>query len=141
MTRVGTAPGFRRRTIHLLTEAQNALNIGFGAILSAYIGNALGEIDDAPFNHATMAKFFVALGVFILGLCVGNALLLRGEYRPAAALLAMGAVAALVAHGAGRALGFEVVVLRLLAICWGITLLASDLVLTVALYLHHRARR
>ncbi|MET0269194.1 MAG: hypothetical protein ABW173_02085 [Sphingomonas sp.] len=133
-----TAPGFRRRTIHLLTEAQNALNIAFGAILSAYIGNSLAEIDNGPFDHATLAKFFVALGVFILGLCVGNALLLRGERRLGVLLLMLGAAAALVAHHEGALLGFEVVVLRILATCWGVALLASDLVLTIVLRLHHR---
>ncbi len=136
-----TSPGFRRRIVHILTEAQNALNIAFGAILSAYIGNALAEIDNGPFNHMTLAKFFVALGVFILGLCVGNALLLRGEYKAAALLLTLGAIAAVIAHGEGRLLGFEVVVLRILAICWATALLLGDLVLTLLLYVRHHTRR
>jgi hypothetical protein len=58
--------GFRRRITHVLTEAQNALNVAFGAILSAYIGNSLAEIDNRPFDHVALAKFFMLLAVFIL---------------------------------------------------------------------------
>jgi uncharacterized membrane protein YiaA len=130
--------GFRRRITHVLTEAQNALNVAFGAILSAYIGNSLAEIDNRPFDHVALAKFFMLLAVFILGLCVGNSLLLRGEYRFAAVLLAVGAGGALLAHEVGRVLGFEVVILRILATCWIVALLGSNLILTLFLYLHHR---
>jgi uncharacterized membrane protein YiaA len=130
--------GFRRRITHVLTEAQNALNVAFGAILSAYIGNSLTEIDNRPFDHAALAQFFMMLAVFILGLCVGNSLLLRGEYRFAAILLAVGAIAAVLAHATGRTLGFEVVILRILATCWVVALLGSNLILTFSLYLHHR---
>ncbi len=130
--------GFRRRTTHVLTEAQNALNVAFGAILSAYIGNSLAEIDNAPFDHHALARFFLGLAVFILGLCVGNSLLLRGEFRPAALLLLIGAVGAVFAHAEGQALGFEVVVLRILCGCWVSALLGSNLILTLFLYIHHR---
>lgn len=133
-----SAIGFRRKTTHILTEAQNALNVAFGAILSAYIGNSLAEIDNRTFDQVTLAKFFMLLAVFILGLCVGNALLLRGEYKLAALLLAIGAVAAVFAHAEGRLLGFEVIVLRILAMTWIIGLLGSNLILTLFLYLHHR---
>ena len=133
-----SAIGFRRRTTHVLTEAQNALNVAFGAILSAYIGNSLAEIDNAPFNHHNLARFFLTLALFILGLCVGNSLLLRGDYRAAAAMLAIGATGAWFANMEGRTLGFEVAILQILCGCWVTALLGSNLILTLFLYIHHR---
>lgn len=133
--------GFRERNVEILREAQTALNVGFGAILSAYIGNSLADIDNAPFDHHALARFFLLIGVFILGLSVGNNVILRGEYRLGAAFLAMAAGAAVWAHEEGRALGFEVIILRLLAACWVIALLGSNLALTAINYLHHRNRQ
>ena len=129
---------FRRRNIAVLREAQVALNIGFGAILSAYVGNSLAEIDNRPFDHLTLAKFFLAVSVFILGLCVGNSVILRGEYRMGSAFIALAFVAAIWAHDEGRQLGFEVTILRLLSGCWFVALIGSDAVLTVINYIHHR---
>ncbi|WP_231639366.1 hypothetical protein [Sphingomonas profundi] len=130
--------GFRRRTTHVLTEAQNALNVSFGAILSAYIGNSLAEIDNRQFDHHALAQFFLSLTLFIIGLCLGNALMMRGEYRFAGVMLTVGAIGAVLAHGLGRTLGFEVVVLRILCGCWVTALVGSHLILTLFLYIHHR---
>jgi hypothetical protein len=131
---------FRRRNVETLREAQNALNVAFGAILSAYVGNMLAEIDNAPFDHARLAAFFILLGVFILGLCVGNVMFLRREWALGAFFLTAGMVAAVFAHGIGRALGFEVVVLRILVLCWVAALLGSNLLLTLIVWMHHRRR-
>lgn len=130
--------GFRERNVEVLREGQNALNVAFGAILSAYIGNSLAEIDNHPFDHATLAKFFIYVAIFILGLCVGNSVILRGEFKFGAVLLVIGAIGAMLAHGAGRDMGFEVVILRLLASCWIVALLGSNALLTSVNYLHHR---
>ena len=129
-----------RRLDHLetLREGQEALNIAFGAILSAYIGNSLTEIDNRPFDHLLLAQFIVCLALFILGLCVGNATLMRGNYGFAAGVLALGAVAAVRAHHVGRELGFEVVILRILGFCWIGSLLGSNLLLSLFVFLHHR---
>ena len=132
--------GFRERNTQILTEAQNALNIGFGAILSAYVGISLADIDNHPFDHALLARFFVALATFILCLSLGNSMVLRGEMRLGIGFLALPAIAAAVAHHAGRMLGFEVVILRLLAFSWVGALLAGNAVLTAITYLHHRKR-
>lgn len=70
---------FTTRNVAMLREAQAALNVAFGAILSAYVGISLAEIDNHPFDHHVLARFFIALAVFILGLSVGNSLILRGE--------------------------------------------------------------
>jgi hypothetical protein len=118
---------FLRRNVAILQEAQVALNIAFGAILSAYIGNSLAEIDNRPFDH-------------VLGLCLGNSFILRGEYRVGSLFLTVALVAAVFAHTEGRTLGFEVVILRLLSVCWFVALLGSDAVLTVINYIHHRNR-
>lgn len=134
-------PGFRESNTKILTEAQNALNIAFGAILSAYVGISLAEIDNKPFDHSLLARFFVALAIFILCLSLGNSVTLRGEYRLGSMFLALGAIAAVVAHGTGRTLGFEVVILRVLAVCWVTALLGSNAVLTAINYLHHRKKR
>jgi hypothetical protein len=133
--------GFRRRNQETLREAQNALNVAFGAILSAYVGNSLAEIDDRVFDHARLAGFFLLLAVFILGLCVGNVMLLRRERGLGLFFLAGGMVAGIVAHQVGRTLGFEVVVLRILATCWVVALLGSNLLLTLIVWLHHRRVR
>lgn len=130
--------GFRERNVEVLREAQAALNVAFGALLSAYAGNSLADIDNRPFDHVVLAQFFVAIALFILGLCVGNSVILRGEFRLAAVFLAMALVAALWAHHVGRMLGFEVVILRLLTACWVFALLGSDAMLTVITYIHHR---
>ena len=132
---------FRRRTTETLREAQNALNVAFGAILSAYIGNMLAEIDTRPFDQPALAAFFLLLAVFILGLCVGNVMLLRREWTLGGALLGTGMLAAVAAHHFGHRLGFEVAVLRLLAICWIAALLGSNLLLTLIVRLHHRRGR
>lgn len=136
-----TGPAFRTRNAQVLREAQNALNVAFGAILSAYIGNSLAEIDNQPFDHHSLARFFIAIAVFILGLCVGNSVILRGEYRLGATFLAIAAAGAWVAHHEGRTLGFEVVILRLLAGSWVVSLLVSNAVVTAINYLHHRGRK
>jgi uncharacterized membrane protein YiaA len=128
---------FRRRNIRIVSEAQNALNIAFGAILSAYIGNSLTEIDDHRFDHVAMAQFFVFLAAFILGLCMGNSMLMRGEYRFGLLFLAIGGAGAVLAHHVGRTIGFEVAVLRILAICWVVVLLGSNAMLTLINYIHH----
>ncbi len=133
-------PAFRRRHRQVLTEAQAALNISFGAILSAYIGNGLGTVDNHPFDHHVMARFFMLLAAFVMSLCVGNTLLLRGEPKAAAILLAAAIVAALAAHHEGQVLGFEVAILRIVSGCWFVALLAGDAVLTLFLHLH-RGRR
>ena len=132
---------FLRRNVAILQEAQVALNIAFGAILSAYIGNSLAEIDNHPFDHAVLARFFLLVAVFILGLCLGNSFILRGEYRVGLLFLSVALVAAGFAHEEGRTLGFEVVILRLLSACWFVALLGSDAVLTAINYIHHRNRK
>lgn len=132
--------GFRRNNLTVLREAQAALNVAFGAILSAYIGNSLAEIDDRVFDHHLLARFFLLVAIFILGLSVGNSVILRGQFVLGALFLAGGLTAALFAHEAGRELGFEVVVLRLLTYCWVVALLGGDAILTVINYLHHRNR-
>ena len=109
----------------MLREAQAALNVAFGAILSAYVGISLAEIDNHPFDHHVLARFFIALAVFILGLSVGNSLILRGEFRLSAIFLILALIAA---------------VLRILAGCWVVALLGSNVVLTAINYLHHRNR-
>ncbi|WHO37438.1 hypothetical protein PMI04_012745 [Sphingobium sp. AP49] len=133
--------GFRERNVEVLREAQAALNVAFGAILSAYVGNSLTDIDNRPFDHVLLAKFFVLIALFILGLCVGNAVILRGEFGMGGFFLAIALVAALFAHHAGAQLGFEVIVLRLLTACWVIGLLGSNAVLTTINYIHHRNRK
>lgn len=133
--------GFRARNVEILREAQAALNIGFGAILSAYIGNSLAEIDNMPFDQHALSRFFVLIGIFILGLCVGNSMILRGEFRLGAIFLVIAGGAALWAHAEGHGLGFEVAVLRILSACWVVTLLGSNMALTAINYLHHRSRK
>ena len=133
--------GFRERNVEVLREAQAALNVAFGAILSAYIGNSLAEIDNRPFDHTLLAKFFIYVAIFILGLCVGNSVILRGEFKFGAVFLGVGAIGAVLAHSAGRSMGFEVVILRLLASCWIIALLGSNALLTSVNYLRHRSGR
>jgi hypothetical protein len=137
---VVSVDGFRERNVEILREAQAALNVAFGAMLSAYAGNSLAEIDNRAFDHVMLAQFFVAVALFILGLCVGNSVILRGEIRLGLAFLASALVAALWAHHAGRQLGFEVIILRLLTGCWVVALLGSNAVLTAINYLHHRNR-
>jgi hypothetical protein len=132
--------GFRRHNLAVLREAQAALNVAFGAILSAYIGNSLAEIDNRVFDHHLLARFFLLVAIFILGLSVGNSVILRGQFVLGALFLAGGLGAALFAHEAGRELGFEVVVLRLLTYCWVLALLGGDAILTVINYVHHRNR-
>ena len=129
---------FRERNVEVLREGQNALNVAFGAILSAYIGNSLAEIDNRPFDHTALAWFFIFVAVFILGLCVGNTVILRGEFRLGALFLVLGAIGAVLAHNQGRHLGFEVIILRILAFCWVAALLGSNALLTTINYIHHR---
>jgi hypothetical protein len=136
-----TPGGFRERNVEVLREAQAALNVAFGAILSAYIGNSLADIDNGPFDHMLLAKFFVLIAVFILGLCVGNAVILRGEFFMGGLFLMGSLAAALFAHHAGAQLGFEVSILRILSACWVLGLLGSNAVLTTINYVHHRNRK
>ena len=131
---------YRARQVAVLTEAQQALNVAFGAILSAYVGNSLAEIDNRPFDHVLLARFFVLVALFILGLCVGNSVILRGDVRLGIVFLAGGAVAAVLAHRVGRAIGFEVTILRILTLCWVTALIGSNVVLTLVTFLHHRNR-
>ncbi|SEM41809.1 hypothetical protein SAMN05192583_0124 [Sphingomonas gellani] len=131
---------FRTRNVQVLREAQNALNIAFGAILSAYVGNSLAEIDNRPFDHHALARFFIAVAVFILGLCVANSAILRGEYRLGLIFAVLAAGGATAAHHEGAILGFEVIILRVLAGCWIVALVGSNVLLTAITYLHHRKR-
>lgn len=140
-TNGGDVHGFRERNVEILREAQTALNVGFGAILSAYIGNSLAEIDNAPFDHHALARFFLLIGIFILGLSVGNSVILRGEFRLGAVFLVVAGSAAIWAHSEGRVLGFDVSILRILSGCWVVALLGSNLSLTAINYLHHRNRK
>ena len=133
--------GFRETNVEVLKEAQAALNVAFGAILSAYVGNSLAEIDNAPFDHAALARFFLLVSIFILCLCVGNSVILRGEFGLGAVFLAAAALAAVWAHEEGRTLGFEVAILRILSGCWVVALLGSNAALTAINYMHHRHRQ
>ncbi|WP_295560794.1 hypothetical protein [uncultured Sphingomonas sp.] len=131
---------FTTRNVAMLREAQAALNVAFGAILSAYVGISLAEIDNHPFDHHVLARFFIALAVFILGLSVGNSLILRGEFRLSAIFLMLALIAAVFAHHEGTVLRFEGAILRILAGCWVVALLGSNIALTAINYLHHRNR-
>lgn len=132
--------GFRERNVEVLREAQTALNIGFGAILSAYIGNSLAEIDNIAFDHHMLARFFLLIAAFILGLSVGNSVILRGEYKLGGMFLIFAGVAAVWADIEGNKLGFEVEILRILSGCWVTALLGSNIALTAINYIHHRNR-
>ncbi|WP_230483262.1 hypothetical protein [Sphingomonas sp. Leaf21] len=131
---------FSARNIAVLREAQGALNVAFGAILSAYVGVSLSNIDNHPFDHHTLARFFLGVAGFILCLCVGNSVILRGEFRLGIAFLMLGAGAAYVGLMEARHLGFETAILRILSTCWIVALLGSNAVLTAINYLHHRDR-
>ena len=131
---------FVTRNVAVLREAQSALNVAFGAILSAYVGVSLSEIDNRPFDHRMLAWFFLGLAVFILCLCVGNSVILRGEYRLGATFLAVAGVAALGAHHEAVTMGFEGAILRILSACWVVALLGSNAALTAINYIHHRNR-
>jgi hypothetical protein len=131
---------FGARNVAVLREAQTALNVAFGAILSAYVGVSLSEIDNHPFDHHALAWFFLGLAVFILGLSVGNSVILRGDYRLGAVFLVLAAVAAIAAHWQAVALGFEGAILRILSACWIVGLLGSNAALTAINYIHHRNR-
>jgi hypothetical protein len=124
--------------MRVLKDAQEAINVAFGAILSAYVGNSLAEIDNHAFDHALLARFFVLLAVFILGLTMGNSALVRGEWRLGMAALVIGWIAAAFAHHEGQLLGFEAVILRLIAFCWFGALIATDTILSAITYFHHR---
>ncbi|WP_267435951.1 hypothetical protein [Sphingomonas sp. GM_Shp_1] len=131
---------FSARNTAVLREAQGALNVAFGAILSAYVGVSLSNIDNHPFDHHTLARFFLGVAGFILCLCVGNSVILRGEFRLGIAFLLLGAAAAYVGLMEARHLGFETAILRILSGCWIVALLGSNAVLTAINYLHHRDR-
>ena len=135
-----TDRAFVTRNVAVLREAQNALNVAFGAILSAYVGVSLTEIDNRPFDHAVLARFFLGLAVFILCLCVGNSVILRGDYRLGAVFLVLAAGAAAAAHHEALVLGFEGAILRILSACWVVGLLGSNAALTAINYIHHRNR-
>jgi len=138
---VVSEPSFRLIHRETLKEGQEALNVAFGAILSAYIGNSLAEIDNAPFDQMHLAEFIICLAIFILGLCVGNAALQKGNYGFGVVILAIGLIAGVLAHSTGRQLGFEVAILRILALCWVGSLLGSNLLLSFFVYIHHRNSR
>lgn len=129
---------FGRRLVTTLTEGQNALNIAFGAILSAYIGTMLTAIDDKPFNQWTLAAFFMQIGVFIGGLCIGNLVVLRKHFRLGVGFLASGAVAAYLSLDTARLLGFELPILKVMFICWYAMLIATDGLLTAIIFFHHQ---
>jgi hypothetical protein len=129
---------FAARNLMILREAQGALNLAFGAVLSAYVGVSLSEIDNHPFDHHSLARFFIALAGFILCLCVGNSVLLRGEFRLAAIFALFAGIAAWVALHEARSLHFEGAILRILAGSWVAALLVSNTVLTAINYIHHR---
>ena len=129
---------FGRRLVTTLTEGQNALNIAFGAILSAYIGTMLAAIDDKPFDQWTLAVFFILIGVFIGGLCIGNLVVLRKHFGLGLGFLATGAVAAAMSLDAARALGFELPILKVMFVCWYAMLVATDGLLTAIVFFHHR---
>lgn len=129
---------FGRRLVATLTEGQNALNIAFGAILSAYIGNVLAGIDDKPFDLWTLAGFFILIGMFIGGLCIGNLVVLRKHFGLGLGFLATGAVAAALSLDAARALGFELPILKVMFVCWYAMLVATDGLLTAIVFFHHR---
>ena len=131
---------FSARNIAVLREAQGALNVAFGAILSAYVGVSLSHMESQPFDHHTLARFFLGVAVFILCLCVGNSVILRGEVRLGILFLLLGAGAAYIGLREARHLGFETSVLRILSTCWIVALLGSNAVLTAINYLHHRDR-
>lgn len=135
-----TDRAFVTRNVAVLREAQNALNVAFGAILSAYVGVSLTEIDNRPFDHAVLARFFLGLAVFILCLCVGNSVILRGDYRLSAVFLVLAGGAAAAAHHEALVLGFEGAILRILSACWVVGLLGSNAALTAINYIHHRNR-
>jgi len=124
----------------MLREAQAALNVAFGAILSAYVGISLAEIDNHPFDHHVLARFFLAVAVFILGLAVGNSMILRMEFRLGLTLMGIALAAAVYAYHEAAVLGFEGAILRILAGCWVVALLGSNAALTAINYLHHRKR-
>ena len=129
---------FGKRLVTTLTEGQNALNIAFGAILSAYIGTVLAAIDDKPFDPWTLAGFFILIGVFIGGLCIGNLVVLRRHFGLGLGFLAVGAVAAALSLDAARALGFELPILKVMFVCWYAMLVATDGLLTAIVFFHHR---
>lgn len=129
---------FGRRLVTTLTEGQNALNIAFGAILSAYIGTMLAAIDDRPFDPWTLAGFFVLIGTFIGGLCIGNLVVLRKHFGLGLGFLATGAAAAALSLDAARALGFELPILKVMFICWYAMLVATDGLLTAIVFFHHQ---
>lgn len=131
---------FVSRNIAVLREAQTALNVAFGAILSAYVGVSLSKMEDGPFDHHVLARFFLGVAVFILCLCVGNSVILRADFKLGALFLLLAGVAAVVAHHEALRLGFEGAILRLLTGCWVIGLLGSNAVLTAINYIHHRNR-
>lgn len=131
---------FVTRNIAVLREAQAALNVAFGAILSAYIGVSLSEIDNHPFDHHGLARFFLGVAGFILCLCVGNSVILRSEFRLGLLFLALAGGGAYLALREARQLGFELAILRILSGCWIVALLGSNAVLTAITYLHHRNR-
>jgi len=131
---------FATRNVAMLREAQAALNVAFGAILSAYVGISLAEIDNHPFDHHVLARFFLAVAVFILGLAVGNSMILRMEFRLGLTLMGFALAAAVYAYREASVLGFEGAILRILAGCWVVALLGSNAALTAINYLHHRKR-
>ena len=130
---------FGERLLTTLTEGQNALNIAFGAILSAYIGTVLAAIDDRPFSQWTLAAFFILIGVFIGGLCIGNLIMLRRHFGLGLSFLVAGAIAADLSLRTAQTLGFELPILKVMYVCWYAMLIATDGLLTAIIFLHHRS--
>jgi len=54
---------------------------------------SLSHMESQPFDHHTLARFFLGVAGFILCLCVGNSVILRGEVRLGILFLLLGAVA------------------------------------------------
>ena len=132
---------FRKRVVATLTTMENALNIAFGAILSAYIGNVLTVVDNGPFDHFALAGFFLLVGLFIGGLCLGNTIMLEGRFKTGLGLMGLGAVAAFFSLRVAADLAFEVPILQILYVCWVGMLLGSNAVMTFVLYLHHKSAK
>jgi len=87
-----------------------------------------------------LVRFFLAVAVFILGLAVGNSMILRMEFRLGLTLMGFALAAAVYAYREASVLGFEGAILRILAGCWVVALLGSNAALTAINYLHHRKR-
>jgi hypothetical protein len=66
-------------------------------------------MESQPFDHHTLARFFLGVAGFILCLCVGNSVILRGEVRLGILFLLLGAGAAYIEVAGGAASRFRAV--------------------------------